>query len=227
MDKDRTTVVAWLILNSYLIQSYCFNPMDLLLDFGTNSYPPGSEIDVTIVDIEKDRCFVKDDRGCEYTHWYNTCPLWPSNKQYAVVGAMVRGVVGKSTTTGREGNLSLMRFFVRSFISLPQSQQEEVPFDATDDVPRSPYDVITAKGMETTPLTKAEQQLDATLESINRHAPKPKRKRSPMGNVTYTPELTARLWHAADKLGLKLGQVSELCIVEGRTPEALIASRGV
>jgi len=196
--------------------------MDQLLDFGTFSADPGTELTVTVSSIESNDCLLKDDNGAEYRHYFNTCPLWPSHKEYAVIGAKVWGVVGESTTSG-----GYLRFFVRKFISLPQSQQVDVPFDATDDVPRSPYDVITAKGIDTTPLTQAEQQLDATLESINRHAPKPKRKRSPMGNVTYTPELTARLWHAADKLGLKLGQVSELCIVEGRTPEALIASRGV
>lgn len=141
--------------------------MDQLLDFGTFSADPGTELTVTVSSIESNNCLLKDDNGAEYRHYFNTCPLWPSHKEYAVIGAKVWGVVGESTTSG-----GYLRFFVRKFISLPQSQQVAVPFDATDDVPRSPYDVITAKGMDANPLTKAEQQLDATLEAI-KHRPRP------------------------------------------------------
>ena len=153
------------------------------LDFGIASASPGSKLTVEITEVHTNNIVVKDDNGARYRHYFNTCPLWPGHKEYAVVGAKLWGVVGDHTCDG-----GILRFFVRKFIALPKSQQTEVPFDASNDVPRSPYDVIKAKGMDPRPLDipagtpsvtqvleatdPIQEELDTTVAAI-KHRPRP------------------------------------------------------
>lgn len=181
MDKDTTNGLVHLILHLTL-----YHPSFLLsmeLDFGIASASPGSKITVEIIEINENNVVCTDENGAKYRHYFNTCPLWPDKKEYAVLGAKLWGAVGDSTT-----EKGYLRFFVRKFISLPQSEQTEVPFDATDDVPRSPYDVITAKGMDPTPM---DTQLDETLASIQRHRPEPIAGDTASINIRIEGELAA------------------------------------
>ena len=181
-----------------------------------------------ITEVNSNNVVVKDDNGARYRHYFNTCPLWPSNKEYAVVGAKVWGVVGDHTTDG-----GLLRFFVRKFVALPKSQQTEVPFDATNDVPRSPYDVITAKGMDTTPLDPLEQtgqQLDATLDAI-KSRPSTRHRGRPMAtNRKASLSLRTDMDHAhflrdkCDAEGITARAAMERCIRMAMAAEGWSAS---
>jgi hypothetical protein len=92
---------------------------------------------------------VEDKNGTLYRSYYDKQPLWQTEGQpyLGAIGCTLWGAVGESTTPG-----GYLRFFVRKFIAMPQSQQAEVPFDATEEVTRSPLDVFTAKGLDVTPL---------------------------------------------------------------------------
>lgn len=168
------------------------------------SYPaPDSRIHVVVTEWNSKWILAVDANTNQYIHWLEDDKRWDSQWAHLVgkPELMLLARVGRSD--GPRGR----KFFVL---------QADITIAEPEQVTRSPLDLFTA----------TENRLDETLDSIDRHAPKPKRKRSPMGNVTYAPGLTARLWHAADSLGVGLSEASELCITEGRTPEALVASRG-
>ena len=122
-------------------------------DLGNTSAAPGTKLTVKAVKFEQESVLVEDKNGTLYRSYYDKQPLWQTEGQpyLGAVGCTLWGAVGESTTPG-----GYLRFFVRKFIALPQSEQAEVPFDATSEVTRSPLDVFTA----------TEQKLDETLESI-------------------------------------------------------------
>ncbi len=142
-----------------------------------------------------------------------------------VVGAKVWGAVGDHTTDG-----GLLRFFVRKFISLPQSKQVDVPFDATEEVTRSPLDVFKAKGLDTTPLEQAGQQLDATLDSINARPTIRHRGRPLNGNRKASLSLRTDMDHAhflrdkCDAEGITARAAMERCIRMAMAAEGWSAS---
>ena len=178
------------------------------------SYPEnGTRIEANVVQWD-DRWFVAVcDFGLPYIHWFEDDARW--NNVWADVERVgnlrVRLRVGR--TDGPRGRKAFM-IDVLDSVPLPKSQQPTIPFDASNDGPRSPYDVVSKK-------------LDETIASIGKHLPQPKRPRSAMGKPTLTPPVTTRLWHAADKLHINLSEVTVLCVDEGRTPEALLKSRGL
>ena len=178
------------------------------------SYPPnGTKVKATVVQWD-DRWFVAvDDDGLPYIHWFQDDTrwnnVWLDVKRTGKLSVILR--VGR--TDGPRGRKAFMIEVVNDVV-LPKPQQPTIPFDASNDVPRSPYDVVS-------------KQLDKTMESIGSYRPKPKRARSAMGKPTLPPNETTRLWHAADKLNINLSEVTVLCVNEGRTPEALLTSRGL
>jgi hypothetical protein len=180
-------------------------------DLGKQNAAPGTKLTVKTVKFEEKSVLLEDSNGTLYRSYYDKQPLWQTEGMpyLGVVGATLWGVVGDSTTPG-----GYLRFFVRKFISLPEPQQPAIPFDASNDVPRSPYDVVS-------------KQLDETMKSIGSHRPQPKRPRSPMGKASLPPEETTEVWNAADKMNETFSGITTLCVREGRTPQGLLKSRGL
>ena len=178
------------------------------------SYPPnGTKIAANVVQWD-DRWFVAvDDNGLPYIHWFEDDARWNNIWLDVARTGNLRVMLRAGRTDGPRGRKAFM-IEVLDAVALPKPQQPTIPFDASNDVPRSPYDVVT-------------QQLDQTMASIDSHRPKPKRARSAMGKPTLPPNETTRLWNAADKLNINLSEVTVLCVNEGRTPEALLTSRGL
>lgn len=178
------------------------------------SYPEnGTKIKATVVQWD-DRWFIAvDENGLPYIHWFEDDARWNNIWLDVKRTGNLNVILRAGRTDGPRGRKAFMAD-VLDAVALPEPQQPTIPFDASNKVTRSPYEVYSA-------------QLDETMASIGKHRPEPKRHRSAMGKPTLTPPVTTRLWHAADKLHINLSEVTVLCVDEGRTPEALLKSRGL
>ena len=155
---------------------------------------------------------LEDHEGRKYIHWLIDDNRWRTIWQDKIGD---ENLYLKLRCGMKEGARGLTSFPVDLVIGVPDWKPKSAhnPFQVSNDVPRSPYDDVS-------------KLLDETTKSIEYHGPSLKRPRSPMGKVTFDPELTKKLWKAADTLGVGLAVTATLCITEGRTPEALITSRG-
>lgn len=168
---------------------------------------PGERIWTTAVkwqlDHEVEWVQAIDDFGNLYQHFLDNHVSWDSAwKEYRGVQALrIYGRVGeKDTPRGR-------RFFAEQVkatdITVPQP---ELPFDASNDVPRSPWDVV-----------------NDLAEKGRQKSHRPKAKAT---QVKLDEDMTNQCRIAAKELKIPVAQVVSDCLREGRTPQALLTSRG-
>jgi hypothetical protein len=115
-------------------------------DLGELSGTPGEKLHVTAVEFFETSVVVEDADGIHYRAYYDQQPKWQTiGRPYlGQVGCTLYGEVGQGSTEGYNSTSRLLRFFVREFISLPEPEQTPLQFDMSNDIPRSPYDVVTA-----------------------------------------------------------------------------------
>jgi hypothetical protein len=181
-------------------------------DLGKQNAAPGTKLTVKTVKFEEKSVLVEDSNGVIYRSYYDKQPLWQTEgKPYlGVVGATLWGVVGDSTTPG-----GYLRFFVRKFISLPEPQQPTIPFDASNDVPRSPYDVVS-------------KQLDETLSSLVESKPEAKPPAKPIRPMCHVSieEASTQLQFVSHELGKPMTFVANKCLEHGIKPMVFLACGG-
>ena len=180
-------------------------------DLGKENAKPGTLLTVKAVKFEEKSVLVEDKAGTLYRSYYDKQPLWQTEGRpyLGAINCTLWGAVGESTTPG-----GYLRFFVRKFISLPKSQQPTILFDGND-VPRSPYDVVS-------------KQLDVTIESIEESKPEakpPAKKITPVCHISVVEE-TTQLQAVSNEMGLPKTFVANKCLEKGLTPTLFLACGG-
>lgn len=182
-------------------------------NLGKEHAKPGVLLTVKTVKFEEKSVLVQDKAGTLYRTYYDTQPLWQTEGRpyLGVINCTLWGAVGDSSTQG-----GYLRFFVRKFIALPKPQQPTIlPLVASNDVPRSPYDV-------------GSKQLDVTMKSIEESKPEakpPAKKFRPVCHVAIEEDRT-HLQFVADTLGLAKNFVANKCLELGIKPMLFLACGG-
>ena len=175
-----------------------------------SSYPPnGTHVDVTIIDwVLTDGCthslLAVDDEKRTYIHWLPDDKRWDSSWKKYVGEINLKAVMRCGRKEGPRGLTAYMVDIV-----LPKSEQQPAPNDA--------YKAL----------------IDDVVESIEPHIPahwlpekaKPEKKTATC-RANLVPPMDARCKHVSKILKEPLYEVVNLCLTEGRTPEALLRSRG-
>ena len=181
-------------------------------DLGKQNAAPGTMLTVKAVKFEEKSVLVEDKNGTLYRSYYDKQPLWQTEglSYLGAIGCLLWGAVGESTTPG-----GYLRFFVRKFISLPEPQQPTIPFNPSDDGPRSPYDVVS-------------KQLDETLSSLVESKPEAKPPAKPIRSMCHVSieEDTTRLQFVSNELGLPKTLVANKCLEHGLKPMVFLACGG-
>ena len=176
--------------------------------------PNGAKVKATVVQWD-DRWFVAvDDDGLPYVHWFQDDArwnnVWLDVKRTGKLSVILR--VGR--TDGPRGRKAFMIEVVND-VALPKPQQPTIPFDASNDVPRSPYDVVS-------------KQLDETLSSLVESKPEakpPAKKFRPVCHVSIEEDGT-KLQYVATEMGLPKNFVANKCLEVGIKPMLFLACGG-
>ena len=179
------------------------------------SYPPnGTQIEANVVQWD-DRWFVAvDDNGLPYIHWFADDARWNNVwlNNWGNKNLSVKLRVGR--TDGPRGRKAFM-IGVQPAVALPEPQQPTIPFDASNDVPRSPYDVVS-------------KQLDETLSSLVESKPEAKPPAKKFRSVCHVSieEDGTNLQYVATEMGLPKNFVANKCLEVGIKPMLFLACRG-
>lgn len=179
----------------------------------STAYPPnGSIVSATVVQWDDRFLIAEDGYGLPYIHWYEDDRRWNNIWQEH----MRSGRLPLKLRVGRADGPRGRKAFIADLDMAVTVQQPQQP-----EVTRSPHDVFKAPAPT---YEQATAQLDQLIDDIG--SARPKRNRSDKGKPTLSLAATGRAWTAADILGWTLSEVCTACLEEGRTPEALVASRG-
>lgn len=137
-------------------------------ELGAKTAAPGTTLTVKAVKFEEDSVLLEDKNGAIYRSYYDQQPLWQTTgKPYlGTVGCTLWGAVGESSTPGAH-----LRFFVRKFIALPQSELTRSPRDVFKAPVNIPAGTPTVSQIlaATDPI---QEELETTVDSI-KHRPRP------------------------------------------------------
>lgn len=183
------------------------------------SYPPnGTKIAANVVQWD-DRWFVAvDDNGLPYIHWFEDDARWNNIWLDVERTGNLRVMLRAGRTDGPRGRKAFM-IEVLDAVVLPKPQRPAIPFDASNDGPRSMYDVVS-------------KQLDVTMENIvesieesKPEAKPPAKKFRAVCHVSIEEDGT-NLQYVAAEMGLAKTFVANKCLEVGIKPMLFLACGG-
>ena len=108
------------------------------------SYPaPDSKIHVVVTEWNSKWILAIDGNTNQYIHWLEDDKRWEGQWSHLVgkPELMLLARVGRS-----DGPRGRKFFVLQADVTIAEPKEPAVPFDASNDVPRSPLDVVTAVG---------------------------------------------------------------------------------
>jgi hypothetical protein len=186
------------------------------------SYPKnGTLVDAIVVawflaPNTKHCLIAKDSEGRSYIHWLDDDIRWSSEpewtKNIGKTGLRLKLRCGRKS--GPRGLISFV-YDLLDDVVVQKAQQPTIPFDASNDVPRSPYDVVS-------------KQLDETLSSLVESKPEAKPPAKPIRPMCHVSieEASTQLQFVSHELGKPMTFVANKCLEHGIKPMVFLACGG-